>query len=313
MSADRERQRPAMLVFALPSHRALLPVDLDAASAPELGRWRRGRFPDGELWAELDDDVAGRDCALLGSLAPPDEQTLTTLLLADTLRRAGARRILALLPYLGYARQDRAPAGRSVGAAWAGSLLAAAGVDELVTVDVHSGAAAEQVPLPVTSLSPAHLFAAQLPSSPADDLTVVAPDEGARERCTALALAAGIATPIAYLRKQRTAAGVVHRQLVGEVGPRAVIVDDILDTGGTLLSACAELRAAGAREISIMVTHGTLSGERWRELPAAGAQRIVVTDTIPGVRERVGSAIEVLPIAPLLMDALSEPAPRGDG
>lgn len=305
-----------MIVFCLPSHRALLPAELDDASAPALGRWRLGRFPDGELWAELDDDVAGRDCALLGSLAPPDEQTLATLLLANTLRRGGARRVLALLPYLGYARQDRAPAGRSLGAAWAGSLLAAAGADEVVTVDVHSPAAAEQVGLPVTSLSPARLLAAQLPPGRAEDLTVVAPDEGARERCTAFAAAAGIATPIAYLRKQRTAAGVVHRELVGEIGPRAVIVDDILDTGGTLLSACAELRAAGAHEISIVVTHGTLSGERWRELPAAGAQRIVVTDTIPSVRERGRGIVEVLPIAPLLMDALTPPAstsPRGDG
>ena len=293
-----------MIVFCLPSHRALLPAELADASEPALGRWRLGRFPDGELWAELDDPVAGRDCALLGSLAPPDEQTLATLLLADTLRRAGARRILALLPYLGYARQDRAPAGRGLGAAWAGALLAATGVDEVVTVDIHSAAAADCFPLPVTSLSPARLFAAQLPGS-AEGLTVVAPDEGARERCAAVALAAGVTAPIAYLRKRRTAEGVAHRQLVGDVGPRVVIVDDILDTGGTLLSACAQLRAAGAREISIVVTHGTLGGERWRELPAAGAQRIVVTDTIPGVRVRGRGIVEVLPIAPLLIEALT--------
>ena len=259
-----------MIVFCLPQHRALLPAELDGGSSPAIGRFRLGRFSDGELWVELDDPVEGRDCAVLGSLAPPDEQMLATLLLAHTLRRAGARRVIALAPYLGYARQDRAQPGRSLGAAWAGALLQAAGVEEVITIDIHSADAAACFPMPVTSHSPASLFAAELRRGGPGDLTVVAPDEGALERCAAVAAAAGVKAPVAYLRKRRTAEGVVHHALVGEVGSRAVLVDDILDTGGTLLSACAELRRAGAREISVMVTHGTLSGERWRELPAAG-------------------------------------------
>ena len=297
-----------MIVFCLPQHRVLLPVGLDGASDPALGRCRLGRFPDGELWLELEDPVAGRDCALLGSLAPPDEQTLSTLLLADTLRRAGARRIIALLPYLGYARQDQPSSTRSLGAAWAGSQLSAAGVEEVITIDVHSEAARACFPMPVTSLSPARLFAAELLRESLDDLTVVAPDKGARERCAAVAKMAGIAPPVAHLSKHRTAEGVVHRELVGDVGRRAVLVDDILDTGGTLLSACAELRRAGVREISTMATHGTLSGERWRELAVNGVRRIILTDTIPGVRERGGGVIEVLSVSPLLMEALDAAA-----
>lgn len=135
-----------MIVFCLPQHRAMLPSQLDERSDPALRPSRSGRFPDGELWVELDGPVSGAQCTVLGSLAPPDSQMLSTLLLADTLKRAGARRVVGLLPYLGYARQDRAAAGRSRGAAWAGALLAAAGIDEVVTVDIHSGAAQAAFP-----------------------------------------------------------------------------------------------------------------------------------------------------------------------
>lgn len=311
MDRDPEGLEPAMIVFCLPQHRALLPAELDGESEPVLGSCRFGRFSDGELWLELDDPAEGRDCVVLGSLAPPDEQTLSTLLLAHTLRRAGARRVLVLAPYLGYARQDSAQPGHSLGAAWAGALLQAAGVEEVITVDVHSSAAKACFPVPLTSLSPAHLFAAELRRGSLEGLTVVAPDEGAVDRCAGVAAAAGIQAPVAYLHKQRTAAGVVHHACVGEVGSRVVLVDDILDTGGTLLSACTELRRAGAREISVMVTHATLSGERWRELPAAGVRRIHVTDSVPGVRERGRGVLEVLDIAPLLMKALvASAAPR---
>ncbi len=293
-----------MIVFSLAQHRSLLPPGLGDSSQPGLGRWRAGRFPDGELWVELDSPAARRECAVLGSLAPPDEQALLVLLLAHTLNRAGASRVVALLPYLGYARQDSAEVGQSLGAAWAGGLLEASGVDEVVTIDVHSAAARACFPIPVLSLSPAPLFAEELRPGSVHDLSVVAPDEGALGRCRAVAEAAGIDAPVAHLRKRRAVGGVVHSALVGEVRPRAVLVDDILDTGGTLLSACGELRRAGVKEIWIMATHGTFSGDRWRELPAAGAQRVLVTDSVPDVRSRAGDIIEVLGITPLLMDAL---------
>jgi ribose-phosphate pyrophosphokinase len=294
-----------MIVFSLPQHRALLPDELDEDSDPALGAYRVGRFPDGGLWVELDGRGVGEECMVLGSLAPPDVQMLSTILLADTLKRGGARRVIALLPYLGYARQDRAQAGRSFGAAWAGTLLAAAGTDQVVTVDIHSSAAQECFPMPVVSLSPAPLFAAELRRRSLVGLTVVAPDEGAIGRCKAVAEAAGLSAPGAHPRKNRATKGVAHAELVGEVGPRAVIVDDILDTGGTLLSACAQLRRAGVEDISIMATHGTLSGERWRDRPAAGARRILLTDTVPDVPARAGEAVEVLSITPLLMKALA--------
>jgi ribose-phosphate pyrophosphokinase len=244
-------------------------------------------------------------CAVLGSLAPPDEQMLTALLLADTLKRERARQVVALLPYLGYARQDRADPGQSLGAAWPGALLGAAGVDRVLTVDLHSSQAAACFPMPLDSLSPAPLFARALTQGDLSDLSVVAPDEGARERCQALVRASGLEIPMAYLRKRRDGAAVTHSELLGTVTRRAVVVDDILDTGGTLGSARTELRRAGVREIAVFATHGLFTGERWRELPALGVRRIYTTDSIPHARERAGDIAEVLPVGELLVGAFA--------
>lgn len=249
--------------------------------------------------------VANRACAVLGSLAPPDEQILSVLLLAHTLKREGARRVVAVLPYLGYARQDRADAGQSLGGAWAGDLLRAAGVDQVLTLDVHSRRAAACFPMPLQSLSPAPLFAEALVEHGLTDVSIVAPDEGAVERCEAVRRAAGIHAPLAYLRKRRHADGVTHSALVGAVAPRVAIVDDILDTGGTLISACAELRRAGAREITVLVTHGLFTGRRWRELPALGVRRIFTTDSVAAAAERGGEIVEVLPVGALILDAFA--------
>jgi len=295
----------APIIFALADHRPLLAPQLTERSTPALGRCRFAQFTNGELYVRIADPVAGRVCAVLGSLAPPAEQMLSVLLLAHTLRREGARRVVALLPYLGYARQDRADPGQSLGVAWAGELVRAAGVDQVLTLDVHSRRAVACFPLPLDSVSPAALFAEVLIKRGLSDLSVVAPDEGALERCEAVIRATGILTPPAFLRKRRGGDGVTHSALVGSIRPRVAVVDDILDTGGTLVSACAELRRAGAREITVFATHGLFTGESWRELPALGVQRIYTTDSIPAARERGGELVEVLPVASLILDAFA--------
>jgi ribose-phosphate pyrophosphokinase len=294
------------IMFALPDYQPLLARELSGRSAPSLGSCQIGRFPNGELYARLDGPVAGRVCAVLGSLAPPDEQILSVLLLAHTLKRNGARRVVALLPYLGYARQDRAEPGQSLGAAWAGDLLRAAGVDQLLTIDVHSRLATTCFPIPLDSLSPAVVFADALRQGGLTDVCVVAPDEGALERSGAVVRAAGIRTPPAHLHKVRDADGVTHSSLEGTITSRVVIVDDILDTGGTLLSACAALRQAGAKEISVLVTHGLFTGQRWRELPALGVRRIYTTDSIPAAQQPAWELVEVLQVAGLIVDAFAE-------
>lgn len=285
--------------LALPGFESLLP-----AQPGETGRLRVERFANRELSLTVEADVRGKGCAVLGSIAPPDEQLLAFTLAVDTIKRQGAARIVALLPYLAYARQDKEEPGKALGIAWAGETLRAVGVDQLVTIDIHSPRAAGLLEMPVTSLSPADLFAAQMRRLELLDATVVAPDEGAIERSSAVAAAAGIEAPIAHLSKERAPAGVVHGELVGEVGRRAVVVDDILDTGGTLVSCCRELARAGVEETTAMVTHGLFTGERWRELLPLVAG-LYVTDSVPDLAARPPEGARVLSVQPLLESALA--------
>lgn len=296
-----------MILFALPLHE-----DLAGALARliplERGRCAIGRFTNGELHATIDTDPAGRRCILLGSIAPPDEHLLATLLLGHTLRNEGARAVTAVLPYLGYARHDKSERGKSLATAWLGAVLHASGIAEVVTVDVHSPRVHELYPVPVRSLSPAAIFASRIPAG-AREVTIVAPDEGARERAEALRRAAGIERPVAYLTKRRTAEGVAHSTLHGEVGREAIIVDDILDTGGTLMSACEVLRSAGVREATIMVTHGLFTGTGWQRLWSLGVTRISCTDTMPLPASAASSRVEVLSVGSLLADHIRSLGP----
>lgn len=294
-----------MILFALPRTAGLGAAVASRAGLRE-GKAVVGRFPNGELHAGIQAPVAGEACVLAGAVAPPDEDLLATLLVAHTLLTEGARTITALLPYLGYARHDRREPGKSLGTAWLGRLLHASGVQAVVTVDVHSRRVHDLFPLPVASLSPASVFAAELERDDLEDVSVVAPDEGAIERAEAVRTAARIARPLAWLGKTRTERGVVHTALHGPVGPRAVVVDDILDTGGTLLSTCEALGRVGVRDIRIMVTHGLFTGAAaWPRLWSLGVSGIYCTDTTPP--PVADDRITVLSVAPLLAAHLKAP------
>jgi ribose-phosphate pyrophosphokinase len=300
-----------MILFALPFFEDLA-RDLAGVADLERGLCSIARFPNDEIHVELATTPAGQDCVVLGSIAPPDERMLSTLLLSHTLKKEGARKVTALLPYLGYARQDREEPRKSLATAWAGELLRASGADEVVAVDVHSGSAHRLFPIPLRSLPPAEIFAREITARSLAGATIVAPDEGARGRCEAVREAVGAGPPLAYLEKTRTPDGVMHSALHGEVGARAVVVDDILDTGGTLVSACEALGHAGVREITIMVTHGLFTGSLWERLWSLGVTRICCTDTVP-LPPRLGSAtVAVLSVAPLLRADLRRQA-KGAG
>ena len=299
-----------MLLFALPVHERLAAALGDLARV-ERGRASIGRFANQELHVELDTVPAGRDCLVLGAVAPPDADLLATLLLCHTLAKEGARRVTALLPYLGYARHDRDEPLRSRAATWLGAVLRASAVADVVALDVHSPLVHELFPIPLRSLSPARLFADTLAALGLAEATIVAPDAGALERCEAVRRAAGIARPLAHLTKGRTPEGVRHSRLHGVVGRRVVLVDDILDTGGTLVSACEALRGAGAEEIVAMVTHGLFTGARWERLWSLGVTRIYCTDSTPLPEGRASARIVVLPVAPLLAAHLGETIGEG--
>jgi ribose-phosphate pyrophosphokinase len=266
------------------------------------------RFPNGELHVEVPAQLEGRRCILVGSISPPAGNLERFTVAAHTLARAGAQQVTALLPYLAYARQDRAPRSESLGLAWVGELLEASGVDEVVTVDVHSDLASEVLGLALTSLSPAGVIATALRQALRPEATVVAPDEGAIDRCSAVARAAGVAEPIVWVRKERTSAGIEHHGLVGSPGKRALVIDDILDTGDTLVSCCRALRDFGVQEIGVVATHGLFTGDHWRALLTECVQ-VWITDTV--LSPRRPPQAHVVSIAPLLAPLLDESGDRG--
>jgi len=269
---------------------------------PGTERVRVGRFPNGELHVEVPSYAEDRRCIVVGSISPPAANLERLTLLAHALRRAGATRITALLPYLAYARQDRAAGNESLGLAWVGELLRASGITDVVCVDVHSENASEVLGLPLTSLSPADLLAAALPTAWLKDVTLVAPDKGAIDRCSGLARAARVDAPIVWARKRRTPSGVEHLGLVGSPTRQAVVVDDILDTGATLVSCCEQLREAGVGRIGAVATHGLFTGEHWRALASEGVEQMWISDTVLSRRRPPDTS--VVPVAPLLLPVL---------
>jgi ribose-phosphate pyrophosphokinase len=277
------------------------------------------RFENGEIEVRLPATVDERSCHLLGTVAPPGDQLVELLLAADTLRRDGARSLDAVLPYLAYARQDSPTPRVSVAAEWLGRVLAASGFEGVVTIDIHSDAAGELIGLPITSLSPAALLAQELEDTVTADTIVVAPDRGAQARARRAAEALGLAHPVAWLDKTREAGGVTHVGVVGELGSHAIVVDDILDTGGTLVSCCRMLRSLDVEQITVAVTHGLFTGSRWHELADLGVTAIHTTDSVPDAHARAlggpgrtrapgADLVRIHSVVPLLAEAIGRAA-----
>ncbi len=301
-----------MILFSLNQYE-VMGAELSAVPGLRTGGFQLGRYDNGELHAAVQTPVAGQECLILGSIAPPEEQLVSVLLLAHTLRKEGARRLSALLPYMAYSRQDKDKPGESLAVALTGRLLEAAGFDQVITVDVHSEADKRLSSIPIISLEPAELFADALRKHKLTDAPIVAPDNGAITRSRAVQRAAGIPEgEIPYFRKQRVGSGIVHAGPIGKVGTRAVIVDDILDTGTTLVSACRKLVEVGVREIYVMITHGLFTGERWRELWQLNVKRVFCTDAVPLRSDLDKANIETLSIVPLLRRQLAHLEERAE-
>ncbi len=300
-----------MILFASPEFEAMAAQLREAVPALDTGRFCAGRFHNGELFIQIETPVAGEDCLVLGSFTPPDAQLLSTLLLAHTLRKEGAKQITGILPYLAYSRQDKDIARQSLAAAWTGALAQASGLERIITIDVHSSADEGFSPIPLISLSPAAIFAAALHRYQLAEATIIAPDKGAIARCEAVRAAAGLApAAIPWFEKHRVETGIEHVGFTGEVGLQAVLVDDILDTGATLVSACQRLYRSGVEDIQIMVTHGLFTGTDWQALWALGVSRIFCTDSVPLHAGLDTAKIVILSTIPLLADALAANTPR---
>jgi len=288
--------------------------------APQLrpGQYKVSRFDNGELRIDVETPVKDERCFILGTIAPPDTRLTSTLLLAHTLRKEGALEVTGVLPYLAYSRQDKDKPGESLAAAWTGALMQASGFDRVITIDVHSVEDQRLFPIPLSSLSPAGIFADALKRNGLAQATMIAPDEGAIGRCEAIRAMAGLSKePVPYFEKRRTETGIVHSRFVGEVGAHAVLIDDILDTGATMISACQRLLCAGVEDIQIMVTHGLFTGDEWQGLCNLAVSRIFCTDTVPLPAGVDRSRIAILSAMPLLAEAISGvaevPAATGSG
>ena len=269
------------------------------------GQFSIVRYDNQELRVTIQSRVTGDHCFIIGSVSPPECQMVSFLLLAHTLKKEGATRVTGILPYLAYSREDKLKAGQSLATAWTGAVLKASGLDEIWTADLHSEQDKKLFPLPLESLLPSALFRESFGKLGLNGACFVSPDQGAIPRCQAMMAAAGMKSGnLVYFEKHRTESGIVHHVLVGKVERCAVIVDDILDTGATLVSACEKLVAAGAEELYICVTHGLFTGKEWHNLWSLPVKHIFCTDTIPACANIRDSRITVLPVAPVLREIL---------
>lgn len=268
------------LVFSFPPYEYLVPEKF-SGSLCEPASFSLHRFANHELQLSLHGPVAGRLCLIVGSIAPPEKNLFSLLALSHTLKKEGAKKVSAFIPYLAYSRQENEESQKSQIAALIGRLLKASGIDEVITVDVHSPLIKKLFPLPIRSLSPASLFAERLKHLPWQSYTFVAPDQGAIARCQEVASLVNGSKEIVWIAKGRHAKGVFHSEISGKVQERVVIIDDILDTGQTLISCCKKLMKEGAREMIVMVTHGLFTGSAWKKLWKLGVKKIYCTNTVP--------------------------------
>jgi ribose-phosphate pyrophosphokinase len=264
------------------------------------------RFPDGEIHVEVRETVRDADVYLLQPTAPPIEaHLLQVLLLADACRRGGAARVTAVIPYFGYARQDRRASGReAVGARVVVEMLHGAGIDRVVGVDLHTTAIEGVFPMPLEHLSAMPTLAAALEGPYRDCGVVVSPDAGAIKLAERWARLLGV--PVAVVHKTRLGGAVVQtRGLTGEVrGRRPLIVDDMISTGGTMAGAIEAVLEAGAvRDVVVAVSHGLFVAPAPERLASLPITRLLVTDTVSPVGT-TGLPVQVVSVAPLLADAI---------
>ncbi len=286
------------LLYNIPGFEALS-ESLAEKLGIKKGTYQLKRFTNNEAQIIINDNVKGSKCLVLGTNAPPDRQMIELMFLCHTLKNDGAKKISAILPYLAYTRQDRKEAQKGLAMDWFSKAFKISGISEVITVDIHSRLAKKMFKIPLVSLSPAEIFADEIKKNSFVDATIIAPDEGAINRCKELKKCLGDKSQISYFEKKRNGQ-IISAAFKGKVGKRAVIVDDILDTGGTLIVACQELKKLGVEEIIIMVTHGLFTNDSWKELWNLGVKKIYTTDTLPEIRIKVPPEVSILQIAPII-------------
>lgn len=267
------------------------------------------RFADMESFVEIDENVRGEDVFVVQSTSFPANDNLMELLVCiDALRRGSARRITAVMPYFGYARQDRKSGPRTpISAKLVANLITQAGADRVLTIDLHAGQIQGFFDIPLDNLFAAPVFLRDIrQNSDVDNLMMVSPDVGGVLR--ARAIAKRLEADLAIIDKRREQAGVSEvMHIIGEVaGYDCLIVDDIVDSAGTICNAAVALMDAGAKSVSAYITHGVLSGSAVSRVAASPIQSMVITDSIMSTEAvRASENIRQLPIAQLVGEAMA--------
>lgn len=275
----------------------------------ELGQISLGKFPDGENFCKIEEDVRGRDVFLVQPTCPPVNDTLMELLIMiDSCKRASAARVTAVIPYFGYARQDRKDEGRTpITAKLVANLITRAGADRVLTMDLHAAQIQGFFDVPVDHLYAApvlndHFLAMSLDE---EELVVVSPDEGSIKR--AIGHVKRLGGKLAIVDKRRSSAletkqeNIIGGPIEGRV---ALMFDDMISTAGSICGAAQLVHEAGAREIHMAATHGVLCGPAIENLQASPVTSLVVTDSIPLNEHQRVPQIQVLSVAPLLAEAM---------
>jgi ribose-phosphate pyrophosphokinase len=265
-------------------------------------------FSDGEIYVEINENIRGNSIFLIQSVSSPANDNLMELLLSiDALKRSSAKNITAVIPYFGYARQDRKVVPRtSISAKLVSNLIAKAGADRVVTVDLHSGQIQGFFDIPVDNLFATPIFARHIKKKlKKNNIICVAPDVGGTARARALGKLLNV--DLAIVDKRRPAPGKSEvMNVIGNVKNKTcILVDDIIDSGGTIVNAASELKKRGAKDVHVYVTHGVLSGNAVEKIKKSSIKNLVVTDTIDNsMKVKKAKNIEVLTISNLVGEAI---------
>ena len=261
------------------------------------------KFKDGEIQAYYNETIRGKYVFIIQPTFGPAENIIELLILIDAAKRASAYKIIAVIPYFGYARQDRKDKPRtSIGAKLMANLLIASGVDRIITIDLHADQIQGFFEIPVDHLYSSNVFYPYIQSLKLDNLCMVSPDTGGTKRASTYAKALDCDLAIGFKQREKQNE-VANLQIIGDVKDKhCIIVDDIIDTGGTLIKAANKLKEHGAKSVMAMCTHGLLSADGLQNIENSIIDKLILTDTIPF---RVKSEkVEIVTVAHLLAEVI---------
>jgi len=280
-----------MKLFSGSAH-PILGEKIAAYLGMEIGKIERRRFSDGEFWVKFQENIRGKDVFLLQPTHPPSDNLMELLIMIDAAKRASAARVTAVIPYFGYARQDRKDQPRvAITSRLIANLLEAAHTDRILTMDLHTPQLQGFFDIPVDHLYSSYVLTNHFKKLSNGDLVVVAPDVGGIGMARAYAQRLG--ATLAFIDKRRSR----HNEsevmnIIGDVaGKRALIIDDIVDTAGTICKSAQRLKDLGCVEVHVACTHPILSGKAVEKISAVGFTQFVVTDTVPLHAEAAGSGM----------------------